>query len=159
MAAAAAVWQLPSCPVGRLVVSSISVDLLPLVALLPGSGAAPAQILDTLCRLCCGSASPGVRARMCHKNVASCVSQKLAQFVACCCKLFAVVLLLLSAGIADQKLLPEFEFPAQRSAPMPCVSPGEKSQTVTKEFSSNSNYSNHKSGRSQLKVRSNYSIF
>lgn len=81
--------------------------------------------------------------------------KKLAQFVACCCKLFAVVLLLLSAGIADQKLLPEFEFPAQRSAPMPCVSPGEKSQTVTKEFSSNSNYSSHKSGRSQLKVRSN----
>lgn len=88
--AAAAVWQLPSCPVGRLVVvSSISMDLLPLVALLPGSAAAPAQILDTLWQtLLWVCLSRCARAAMCHKNVASCVSQKTRTI---CCMLLQVI--------------------------------------------------------------------
>lgn len=112
------------CPVGCLFVSSISVDLLPLVALLPGRPGQPdSRYSMWLCVWVLGlSRCANVPQKCCCKLCVPKNSHNLLHVVASYLQLFLSSLLLLLL-LLIRKLLPAFEFPAQRSAPMPCVSP------------------------------------
>lgn len=96
------------------------------------------------------------RGTMCHKNVASCVSQKTRTI---CCMLLQVICSCCWLALLIRNCCLNLNFQLNGARQCRVSARVRNHRQLTKEFSSNSNYSSHKSGRSQLEVRSTYSIF